>query len=75
MFEETIRLRVDDHGSYSELIERSTRWAVFAEDFLSFIEMNPSFEFVGWWNRWDFEQPLSGGDAVDRPITILRRAS
>jgi SAM-dependent methyltransferase len=75
MFEETIRLQVDDHGRSCELIEQSTRWAARAGDFLSFIERNPSFEFMGWWNRWDFGQPLSGGESVDRPITVLRRTS
>jgi hypothetical protein len=75
MFEETIRLQVDDHGKSCELTEQSTRWAVLAGDFMSFIEKNPSFEFIGWWNRWDFGQPLSGGNSVDRPITVLRRTS
>lgn len=75
MFEETIRLQVDDHGNSYELIERSTRRSVLAADFLSFINRNPSFEFIGWWNRWDFERPLHGGEPVDRPITIIRRAS
>ena len=32
------------------------------------------FEFVGWWNDWNLDQPLGATtDAIYRPITLLRR--
>lgn len=72
-FEESLVLEVDDHGKKVDIVDRSVKRAIYPQEFLLFIDRLKEFEFVGWWNNWDFNQPLEGGQRIDRPITLLRR--
>jgi len=72
-FEETIRIDVDDHGVRHELAETTIRKATYPQEFLQFIAHRPDFEFVGWWNLWDLNRPLTGNEPPSRPIIVLRR--
>lgn len=72
-FEETLALEVDDHGKKVDIIDRSVKRTIYPQEFLLFISGLKAFEFLGWWNNWDLNQPLEGAQRIDRPITLLRR--
>ena len=72
-YEDTLHLEIDDHGERLVLEDKSIRRRLFPQEFLAFMRDRTAFEFVGWWNDWDLEQPLTGEHGVDRPIILLRR--
>ncbi|NUM52604.1 MAG: class I SAM-dependent methyltransferase [Candidatus Hydrogenedentes bacterium] len=73
LYEDTLHLEVDDSGRQFTLEDKSLRRRIFPQEFLAFVRDRTTFEFVGWWNDWNLEQPLTGEFAVDRPIILLRR--
>lgn len=70
---ETIDLDVDDHGRHVTISERFEGRVVYPQDFLLYIKQRGDFEFVGWWNNWDLDQPLDGLKGINRAITVIRR--
>ena len=72
-FEEIIRIDVDDHGTCQTLADTRVRKATYPQEFLQFVTHRPDFEFVGWWNLWDLDRPLTGEEPPSRPIIVLRR--
>lgn len=72
-YEENVLLEIDDNGVHKRIHERCLKRAVYPQEFLLFVETHPCFEFVGWWNEWDFDQPIDGADIVNRPIALVRR--
>ena len=73
LYEDTLHLEVNDHGKQLTLEDKSLRRRIFPQEFLAFVRDHTQFEFVGWWNDWDLNQPISGKHGVDRPIILLRR--
>jgi SAM-dependent methyltransferase len=73
IFKEVSTYEVDDHGKQIRFDEEFIRRAVYPQEFLRFIEYHKHFEFVGWWNLWDLDQPLDEAEKVDRPIALIRR--
>lgn len=74
VYEERIRLDVQDRGEALTLEQQGQKRALFPQEFLLFAENSPHFEFVGWWNDWDLTAPLTGREeSIHRPITLLRR--
>jgi len=71
--EEQVILEVDDAGEKRSFVERSMRRAVYPQEFLLFCQQRPEWEFLGWWNRWDFDEPIDGATPTQRPLTIIRR--
>lgn len=69
----TDTMEVNDHGRLFTLVERETKRSIGAQEFRIFIRHRPDFEFVGWWNNWDLDQPLRGDQKIARPIIIVRR--
>jgi len=72
-FEETVLLEVNDHGKKLTVGEPYLRRAIYPQEFLCLIERLERFEFVGWWNLWDLQQPLAEADNISRPIALVRR--
>jgi SAM-dependent methyltransferase len=72
-FEEIITQKVDDHGKQLEIVDKDVKRAIFPQEFLLFISGRSEFEFVGWWNNWDLDQPLEKAEEIDRPIVLVRR--
>jgi len=66
-------LEVDDHGKKLVIRDECVKRVIYPQEFLHFIECHPAFEFVGWWNDWDLDQPLEGTQKIARPITVIRR--
>ncbi|NWG10828.1 class I SAM-dependent methyltransferase [Candidatus Bathyarchaeota archaeon] len=46
---------------------------VFPQEFLMLVEKNKRFEFLGWYNNFNLEEPLENATKISRPMTILRR--
>lgn len=73
MYEEIWTVSVDDHGRHRvfEMVERNR--AIFPQEFLLFLEARTDFEFVGWWQDWDLNKPISTVSESKRPIVLVRR--
>ncbi len=72
-FEETITFEIDDNGKKLTLSGKDIRRAIYPQEFLRMIELIDEFEFVGWWNRWNLDEPLEKAIKIDRPIILLER--
>lgn len=72
-YEEHVLLEIDDHGQERTIEEVALKRSVYPQEFLRFIRHHPAFEFMGWWNEWDFGRPLDGCEEINRPIIVLRR--
>lgn len=75
-FIETISLDVSDKGKRLVFEDKSVRRVIYPGEFLRIIEARKDFEFIGWWNNWDFEYPLRAWPSsipISRPITLIRR--
>ena len=73
LYEDTLHLEIDDRGKRFTLEDKALRRRIFPQEFLAFVRDYTHFEFVGWWNDWDLDQPITGEHGVDRPIIVLRR--
>ncbi|MCZ6875024.1 MAG: class I SAM-dependent methyltransferase [bacterium] len=71
--EETMALVVEENGTIMTLRERAVRREIYPQEFLLFCAQRRDFEFVGWWNDWELTQPLDGTQAINRPISVVRR--
>ena len=72
-YQETMVQEVDDGGRKINVTGQETKRAIFPQEFLCLMSLHKRFEFVGWWNNWDFDQPLEKADKIDRPIALVRR--
>ena len=72
-YEDTIHLQIDEGDQQRVIDHRAVRRRIFPQEFLAFIERHPAFEFIGWWNDWDFDQPIAGATPVNRPIIVIRK--
>ncbi len=72
-FEETIILDVNDHGEKRSIVGKEVKKAIYPQEFLCLVSVFKHFEFVGWWNNWDLQQPLEQANKIDRPIALIRR--
>ncbi len=70
---ERIELLVDDHGREIQVSSRIPRRAFFPGEFRRIVAEREDFEFVGWWNNWDLNQPFEKAERVNRPIVLVRR--
>ena len=66
-------LEIDDHGKRLTIADEATKRVIYPQEFRLFIGARRDFEFVGWWNDWDLDQPLNGSQKIARPIAVVRR--
>ena len=64
---------VDDHGKQIHLENVEVGRTIFPQEFLLLVEKSKKFEFIGWWNNWNLEEPIEKAARIDRPITLIRR--
>ncbi|UCG37063.1 MAG: hypothetical protein JSV64_01965, partial [Candidatus Bathyarchaeota archaeon] len=67
---ETITLEVDDHGKESVFEETVNTKMIFPQEFLTLVQLNGRFEFIGWFERYRMKKLTSAN--LDN-ITILRK--
>ena len=76
LVEETISLDVQEDASTLTFTETGIKRVIFPQEFLQIIKHTKEFEFVGWWNNWNLEKPLSeikDPKKISRPIALLRK--
>lgn len=64
---------VDDHGRKLHLESVEVGRRIFPQEFLLLVEKSGRFEFIGWWNNWDLDEPIEKAERINRPITLIRR--
>jgi len=69
-YDEFVTLDVDDHGAVHHIESRVPTKIFFPQEFLCLVELCRDFEFVGWFNDFDFAAPLR---PEGRHIAILRK--
>ena len=69
-YHECVTLDVDDHGTVHKIEGRLPTKIFFPQEFLCLVEASRDFEFVGWFNDFDLDAPVT---PKGRHIAILRR--
>jgi len=70
---ERITVEVIENGKTKILKEETVSKVIFPQEFLELVDKNGKFEFVGWYNNFDLDQPLERATKMNRPTTLLRR--
>lgn len=72
---ECLTLNVDDNGTTSQCTEESRRRVVFPQEFRNFVDAREDFEFVGWWDGFNINNPIDIDKAehVIQPVVVIRR--
>jgi hypothetical protein len=68
-YDECVTLDVDDHGTAQRIEGRVPTKFFFPQEFLCLVEAS-RFEFMGWFNDFDFDAPVT---PKGRHMAILRR--
>jgi len=69
-YDECLTFTVDDHGKSVVISGRVPVKIFFPQEFLSLVELSGRFDFIGWYNDFDFTAELK---PEGRHIAILRR--
>jgi SAM-dependent methyltransferase len=69
-YNEFVTLEVDDHGTKHRIESRVPTKIFFPQEFLCLVELNRRFDFVGWFNDFDFAAPVT---PEGRHVAILRK--
>jgi hypothetical protein len=74
LFEEQLHIEVQEGEARFSLASHSLKRAVYPQEFLGIVRNMGQFEFVGWWNNWNLDDPLtSDSENIFRPIALLRK--
>jgi hypothetical protein len=68
-----ITLEVTEDGQSSRYSGIDEKRIMYPQEFLLLIEHRTDFEFIGWWNNWNLEDPIPSKKPITRPIALLRR--
>ena len=71
MLRETLRLDVDDHGKKQIFEETIETRAIFPQEFVTLVEINDKFEFLGYYERSSTERLT---EALPDNIVLLKRS-
>lgn len=72
-YEESITLEVTDNGRINKYSGTDSKRLIYPQEFLLFIRHCTDFEFMGWWNNWNLNDPLPSPKPIQRPIVLLRK--
>ena len=64
---------VHDGDRHLRLVSKERTRLIFPQEFLLLLEKSGAFELVGWWNRWNLDEPIDQAHEINRPITLIRR--
>jgi len=73
IIEYSLAVRVTDGGQELDLHSSDRFRVLYPQEFLLLVERCGSFEFMGWWNNWDLDEPLARQPKIERPLILLRR--
>ncbi len=69
----TLTANIDDAGHQLKLEAIDIVRTIFPQEFLLQVEKSGQFEFLGWWNNWNLEEPVEKAARIRRPIVLLRK--
>ena len=73
-YRESLSAEVREGRERLHLEHSNIRRAIYPQEFVLVASHMHQFELVGWWNDWDFNQPLdSVTHGIVRPVIVLRR--
>lgn len=74
LYDENILFTIKDRGQERKLLHKGLRRAIYPQEFVLAATKMHRFELLGWWNDWNWHQPIGQerGEII-RPITVLRR--
>jgi SAM-dependent methyltransferase len=73
LYEEAITLEVTENGRTTRYSGIDQKRIIYPQEFLLLIEHKTDFEFIGWWNNWDLNDPIPSKIPINRPIALLRK--
>ena len=73
MVKNTLIADVNDDGKRLQLESVDVVRTIFPQEFIALAEEFDKFEFLGWWNHWDLQEPVEKATRISRPIVLLRR--
>ncbi len=68
---ETIRLEVEDHGRRMAFEESGETRMIFPQEFVTLVELNGNFDFLGWFERGSTERLTKA--SMDNIVLLRRR--
>lgn len=71
--QEHIILEVTQNGETKTYEQRTLKRLIYPQEFLMLVNAHPHLEFVGWWDEWDLDRPVTGTESTRRAATLLRR--
>ena len=75
-YRETLTVKAVAEGETPVTLEETMlKRAIYPQEFLSYLDRRPDFEFVGWWNDWDLSLPIDGCEEAPRAVTVIRRTT
>ena len=69
-FQERAVLEMNDHGKKKRIESHSNRKFFFPQEFLTLIKLHARFEFLGWFNNFNINQPAT---VKGRQAVVLRK--
>lgn len=73
MVKNTLIADVNDNGKRLHLQSVDVVRTIFPQEFILLAKEFGKFEFVGWWNHWNLQEPIDKAGRISRPIVLLRR--
>lgn len=70
---EQVQVTIETDGVAREFSSIAQKRVMYPQEFLQFIGRHPCFEFVGWWNDWNLDEPLEEAESIQRPLIVIRR--
>lgn len=73
MYEEIWTIDVNDRGRHKtfKMVERNK--SILPQEFINFIKNRKDFEFIGWWQDWDLNHPITDENNVTRPVALIKK--
>jgi SAM-dependent methyltransferase len=73
LWEHRLNVDVQENGKEMHFESTDVTKVIFPQEFLLLIEKTKKFEFVGWWNNWDINEPIEKAKKIERPLILVRR--
>jgi len=68
-----VMVKATGKGGEKVLKTEKVEKVIFPQEFLELVKKNGKFEFLGWYNNFNLDEPLEKAKSISRPITLLRR--
>jgi len=73
LWEHRLNVDIQEKGKEMYFESADITKVIFPQEFLLLIEKTKKFEFVGWWNNWNVNEPMEKAKKIERPLILVRR--